>query len=231
MTLEQKMPTSRATESLSFGTMPRRDKAELTLSPSLARKLNADISSLVGTHVRVRVGNEDIGLTVSGIHNAGYDDIFFSSDIQERLCAQVAGDLTAIGFETESLSDIPVLHDEFASKGITVIDATETVTAVLDSFSRLRITFSAVSAAVAAVSSQPAARCAYVCRWNVLRNSACAVRSASPEAKCSASVAVRPHSLRLLQPSSALPSWPHFHSSPYRADTSHRQSQKLFSAH
>lgn len=151
-TIERKVPLPRATEALSFGTMPRREKREIALSPSLARKFTADISSLVGTEARVSVGGEELALTVSGIYNAGYDDVFLSSDIEERLCAQGEGDATAVSFEVRNLSDVPDVHRELAADGVDVVDASETVSASLESFEKLRMTFSVVSGAVAIAS-------------------------------------------------------------------------------
>lgn len=151
-TIGRKVPLPRATEALSFGAMPRREKREIALSPSLARKFTADISSLVGTEARVSVGSEELALTVSGIYNAGYDDVFLSSDIEERLCAQGEGDATAVSFEVRNLSDVPDVHRELAADGVDVVDASETVSASLESFEKLRMTFSVVSGAVAIAS-------------------------------------------------------------------------------
>lgn len=150
--IERKVPLPRATEALSFGAMPRREEQEIALSPSFARKFTADISSLVGTEARISIGNEELVLTVSGIYNAGYDDVFLSSDIEERLCAQTEGDATAVSFEARDLADIPNIHRELATDGTTVIDASEAVGASLESFEMLRATFSIVSGTVAIVS-------------------------------------------------------------------------------
>lgn len=148
----RKVPLPRANEALSFGSLPRREKREIALSPSLARKFTADISSLVGRNARITVDGEELSLTVSGIYNAGYDDVFLSSDIEERLCMRAGGNATAVSFEVRSLEDISDVHRELEADGITVIDASEVVDASLESFEMLRLTFSVVSGTVAAVS-------------------------------------------------------------------------------
>lgn len=150
--MERKVPLPRANESLSFGSMPRREKHEIALSPSLARKFTADISSLVGRDARVSVDGQEFSLTVSGIYNAGYDDMFLSSDIEERLCMQSMENATAVSFEVESLEDISDVHRELETDGIDVVDASDVVSASLESFEMLRLTFSVVSGSVAAVS-------------------------------------------------------------------------------
>lgn len=148
----RKVPLPCANEALSFGSMPRREKREIALSPSLARKFTADISSLVGQDARISVDGEELSLTVSGIYNAGYDDVFLSSDVEERLCMDAGGDTTAVSFEVRSLEDISDVHRELEADGIAVIDASEVVDASLESFEMLRLTFSVVSGTVAAVS-------------------------------------------------------------------------------
>ena len=150
--MERKVPLPRANESLSFGSMPRREKREIALSPSLARKFTADISSLVGRDAQVSVDGQEFSLTVSGIYNAGYDDMFLSSDIEERLCMQSMENATAVSFEVESLEDISDVHRELEADGIDAVDASDVVSASLESFEMLRLTFSIVSGSVAAVS-------------------------------------------------------------------------------
>lgn len=50
-----------------------------------------------------------------------------------------------MSFEVKHLADLPDMHAELSEDGFSVIDASETVKAALDAFSRLKTTFSAVA--------------------------------------------------------------------------------------
>lgn len=48
MTMPEKYPMPKTTESMSYGTMPRIQKNEIAITPSLAKKLNPQIDQLIG---------------------------------------------------------------------------------------------------------------------------------------------------------------------------------------
>ena len=75
---------AKATEKMSYGTMPKTGENEIALSPSLAKKFDNDISNLLGKELTLQYGGKEYTLTISGIFNAGYDDFFVSSDIEQK---------------------------------------------------------------------------------------------------------------------------------------------------
>ena len=151
--LAGKFPMPKATESLSYGVMPREGAAEIALTPSLAKKFAGEIQTLLGKTVVLEYGGETCPLTVSGIYNAGYDDFFVSADVERRLYQQLPDGQQnySISFDVGRFEDIVPVSNNLRLRGIEAKTAAGEVSALQSTFQRLNRLFFAVSALVLAV--------------------------------------------------------------------------------
>lgn len=151
--LAEKFPMPKATESLSYGVMPREGAAEIALTPSLAKKFAQDIQTLLGKTVVLEYGGETYPLTVSGIYNAGYDDFFVSADVERRLYQQLPDGQQnySISFDVGRFEDIVPVSSNLRLRGIEANTAAGEVSALQNTFQRLNRLFLAISALVLAV--------------------------------------------------------------------------------
>lgn len=145
-TMQEKYPMPKATESMSYGRMPRMGEQEIALSPSLAKKFDPTISKLIGKELILKVREQEYRLKVSGIFNAGYDDFFVSSDI-EQACYQglPPRDAYSVSFDVKSFEEIVPVGEMLKEKGIDCKNASEEAAALQDTFRRVSRLFIAVS--------------------------------------------------------------------------------------
>ena len=150
--LAEKFPMPKATESLSYGVMPREGAAEIVLTPSLAKKFAGEIQTLLGKTVVLEYGGETFPLTVSGIYNDGYDDFFISADVEQQLYQQLPGGRQnySISFDVGRFEDIVPMNNSLRLRGIEAKTAAEEVSALQNTFQRLNRLFLAISALVLA---------------------------------------------------------------------------------
>ncbi|MEG2377122.1 MAG: ABC transporter ATP-binding protein/permease [Clostridia bacterium] len=145
--IAEKFPASKATESLSYGVMPRRGAHEIALSPSLAKKFAADIQTLIGKELTLTHKNRQHKLTVSGIFNAGYDDFFLSSDTEQTLYSGMSGLKNySISYDVRAFNDIAAVSDALSLRGIDAKTASGEVSALQNTFSNLNKLFLIISA-------------------------------------------------------------------------------------
>lgn len=117
--MEEKYPTAKATEGLSYGVMPRIGKNEIAITPSLAKKFALDINSLIGKEVTISVNDGQHMLTVSGIYNAGYDDFLISSDTEQTLYTNITSkDNYSISYDVKEFEEIVPVSNLLKLKGI-----------------------------------------------------------------------------------------------------------------
>lgn len=143
--MAEKYPMAKATETLSYGVMPRRGEQEIALSPSLAAKFVKDIQSLIGKTVEVSCGEHTYSLTVSGIFNASYDDFYLSSDIEQKLYVGALGEAYAVSYDVIRFEDIPSVSDSLKEQELDPQDAAAQVDAFLSTFQNLRRLFLTIS--------------------------------------------------------------------------------------
>lgn len=142
VTMEEKLPMPKSSEELSYGVMPRRGRNEIALSPSLAKKFTAQIQTLPGSDLDVSVGAKTYTLTVSGIFNAGYDDFYVSSDVEQQFYEGMdQSDPESISFDIIKFSDIPLIGEELKAMGIDSVSAAAEVAALQESFTSLNRLF------------------------------------------------------------------------------------------
>ena len=148
-TLAEKLPLPKATESLSYGVMPRRGADEIALSPSLAKKFASDIQTLPGKTLTLTLGGKDYALTVSGIYNAGYDDFFVSSDVERQFYAGMEGEENdSISYDVKEFDDIVAVSNRLQLHKISSQNVSKEVFTLQETFRSLQRLFLIVSALV-----------------------------------------------------------------------------------
>lgn len=144
--LSEKFPMPKATESLSYGIMPRHGKAEIAITPSLAKKFDTNIKNLPGTSLLLKFAGESYKLTISGIYNAGYDDFFVSSDIEQLFYEKIPKEKNdAISYDVKEFEDIVAVSNRLELHGIKAKTAAEEVAALQQTFDRLQKLFFLIS--------------------------------------------------------------------------------------
>ena len=148
----EKYPMAKATENMSYGSMPEAGKKEIALSPSLAKKFENDISSLIGKEVTLNFGDKAYKLTISGIFNVGYDDFFVSSDIEQKFYQNVEKEKNyAISYDIKNFEDIVSVSQMLADKKIDSKTAAKEVEALQSTFNSLTRLFLIVSILILAI--------------------------------------------------------------------------------
>lgn len=141
------VPMPKTSESLSYGVMPRSDKNEIAITPSLAKKLNDDIIQLIGKTINLKVGEYKKKLTISGIYNAGYDSIFISSNIEKDIYNKVKHnkDIFSISYDVNTFEDVIAINDMLTKKNIDSTNASKEVNSLIDTFDNINRLFLIVS--------------------------------------------------------------------------------------
>ncbi|MEG0259309.1 MAG: ATP-binding cassette domain-containing protein [Lysinibacillus sp.] len=148
----EKYPMAKATENMSYGSMPEAGKKGIALSPSLAKKFGNDISSLIGKEVTLNYGDQDYSLTISGIFNAGYDDFFVSADIEQNFYQNVEKEKNySISYDVKHFEDIVSVSQMLVDKKIDSKTAAKEVKALQSTFNNLSRLFLIVSILILAI--------------------------------------------------------------------------------
>lgn len=143
---KEKIPMPRATENMSYGIMPRYGENEISITPSVGRKLTDNIRELIGQKITLKYDGHSFPLTISGIYNAGYDDFFISSDVEQSLYELERGEKPfSVSYDVTSFSDIVPVTDDLEKQNITTKTAVEQVAALEKTFSSVKKLFLAVS--------------------------------------------------------------------------------------
>lgn len=143
--MKDKYPMAKATEKMSYGVMPRRGEDEIALSPSLASKFAKNIQDLVGKNVELTYGGQTYLLTISGIFNAGYDEFFVSSDIEQKLYEGATGEAYSVTYDVKEFEDVAAVNEELAEQGVNSQNASAEVAAFLNTFQNLKRLFLIIS--------------------------------------------------------------------------------------
>lgn len=141
-TIAEKYPMPKTKESMSYGIMPRNDKKEIALTPSLAKKFNHKINDLIGKELTLEYDSHKYFLTVSGIYNAGYDDFFVSSDIEKNFYQGLENaTYYSINYDVKNFEDIVTISDELSKEKIQSENASEQVKTMQNTFSKIQTLF------------------------------------------------------------------------------------------
>ncbi|WP_232242469.1 ABC transporter ATP-binding protein/permease [Paenibacillus sp. GSMTC-2017] len=145
-TMAEKYPLPKATENMSYGTMPNTGEEQISLSPSLAKKFDNDISNLLGKELTLKHGEQEFMLTISGIYNAGYDDFFISSDIEQDFYKDREGERRySISYDVKNFEDIVSVSQMLTDKNIESKTSAKEVGALQSTFDSLSRLFLIVS--------------------------------------------------------------------------------------
>lgn len=144
--MDEKFPTPKATEGLSYGVMPRRGESEIALSPSLAKKFSENIQSLLGSQLELEVNGQKYSLAISGIYNAGYDDFFVSADIEQQIYETLPPQNNySISYDVKEFSDIVAVTNSLRLRGMSTVNASDEVYAFQNTFQSLNRLFLVIS--------------------------------------------------------------------------------------
>ncbi|MEK4231272.1 ABC transporter ATP-binding protein/permease [Solibacillus sp. FSL H8-0538] len=150
--LAEKYPMAKATEKMSYGAMPKIGKKEIALSPSLAKKFENDISSLIGKEVTLNYAGQEYTLTISGIFNAGYDDFFVSSYIEQEFYQNVKNEKNySISYDVKNFEDIVPVSQMLTDKKVDSKTAAKEVEVLQNTFNNLSRLFLIVSILILAI--------------------------------------------------------------------------------
>ena len=150
--LSEKYPMAKATEHMSYGAMPKTGENEIALSPSLAKKFENDISNLLGKEFTLNYGGKEYTLTISGIYNAGYDDFFISSDIEQAFYESMEGEKSySISYDVKNFEDIVSVSQMLTDKKIDSKNSAKEVGVLQGTFESLSRLFLTVSILILAI--------------------------------------------------------------------------------
>lgn len=139
----------KATQKLSYGTMPQIGKKEIALSPSLAKKFANQINTLIGKKLLFSYQNRDYLLTISGIFNGEYDDFFLSSDLEKKLYVNMKSEMPlSISFDAIEFCNIVPLNQMLLEQGVDCTTAAEEVSTLQHTFQNIQKVFAVISSIV-----------------------------------------------------------------------------------
>lgn len=150
--LGEKYPMAKATEHMSYGTMPKSGEKEIALSPSLAKKFGNNISQLPGEKLTLKYGENEYELTISGIYNAGYDDFFVSADVEQEFYQKLENEeIYSISYDVKDFEEIVSVSQMLADEKIDSKNFAKEVGALQSTFDNLSRLFLIVSILVLAI--------------------------------------------------------------------------------
>ncbi|HDR7367103.1 ABC transporter ATP-binding protein/permease [Bacillus toyonensis] len=151
-TMMEKYPMPKATESMSYGNIPKKGINEISLTPSLAAKFDKNIKSLIGQTLTLKYDGKEYKLTVSGIFNAGYDDFIVSSDIEQEFYKNRKDDTSySISYDVKSFDHIVSVSEKLKAKAIDSKNVSSEVAALQSTFNNLNRLFLIVSILIFAI--------------------------------------------------------------------------------
>lgn len=144
--MPEKLPMAKTTETMSYGVMPRKNKNEIALSPSLAKKFNKDIQGLIGEDLILKIDGKEVKLSISGIYNAGYDDFFISSDVEQSLYKNKSiEDAFSFSFDVKGFEQVIEVNNRLKGQDISAQTALKQVEALQNTFESLNRLFLSLS--------------------------------------------------------------------------------------
>lgn len=144
--LAEKYPTPKASEGLSYGTMPRKGENEIAITPSLAKKLDQTISNLLGEKIELTYQGKQMLLTICGIYNASYDDFIVSSDLEQSFYQALTDEKPySLTYDVTDFYDIIPIHNFLEEQGYEIKDTKEEASAFLRTFENITRLFFVIS--------------------------------------------------------------------------------------
>lgn len=148
----EKIPMPKAVETMSYGVMPRTGKNEIAMTPSLAKKFNSNIQELIGKSITLKINDKKVDLTISGIYNAGYDDFFVSSDVeQDFYSGKKEADAFSLSYDVKGFEDVIEVESKLSQSGITPQTAVKQVEVLQSTFDKINRLFKILSIIILAI--------------------------------------------------------------------------------
>ena len=141
ISLEELYPMPIALENLSYGRMPFRDADEIAMSAIFSKKLTEDIGSLIGQVIHFQ-GRD---LKISGIYNAPYDAVIFSSDIELELYKDALGEPYSTYYTVFDFRDVATVSQKITAETIEHSSAADQVNAILSALNQIQFIFTVLS--------------------------------------------------------------------------------------
>lgn len=144
--LPEKYPMKKLMERMSYGVMPRNGKAEIALSPSLAKNFSSNLEQLIGQKLRLSYKGKMVEVEVSGIYGAAYDDFYISSDIEQTWYQGMEEETPfSISFDVLNFEDIVPVYEMLKEDAWNVSMSYQEVGALQATFENLQSIFLFVS--------------------------------------------------------------------------------------
>lgn len=143
--IQEKCPTAKATQSMSYGVMPQYGQNQIALSPSLAKKVMTNFNELIGKEIILNYHGQDYTLVVSGIFNYDFDDFLVSSDIEQLFYQNIQNEGYSISYDVKNFEDIIPVHEMIKDNGFDSKDAIQEVEAFQRTFQSVQRLFLIVS--------------------------------------------------------------------------------------
>ncbi|MGL4762273.1 MAG: ATP-binding cassette domain-containing protein [Sarcina sp.] len=145
--IKEYLPFAKSKESISYGTMPKNDKNEIAITPSIAKKFRSEINTLINEKIKIKVGSYEKELIISGIYNASYDSVFVSSNIEKEIYNTLGKnkDLFSISYDVKNFEDVVAINNLLNENGIKSINANKEVQNLLNTFSKINKLFLVIS--------------------------------------------------------------------------------------
>lgn len=145
-TMAEKYPMAKATEKMSYGVMPKIGENQIALSPSLAKKFDGQISNLIGKSLTLKYEEYEYTLTISGIFNAGYDDFFVSSDIEQKFYEGIEKSKPySVSYDVKDFENIVPVTMFLKENNLSPQTAADEVDTMQNTFSNIRTLFFIIS--------------------------------------------------------------------------------------
>lgn len=152
ITLGEKYPLPRAKEVMSYGRMPSKGLQEIALSGTLAKQFAPEINQLIGKNLKATVNQKTYNLKVSGIYNAGYDDMYVSSDVEQGFYQKRAKEpWQGITFDVKNFEEIVPVYESLVASEVTPEMGVTEVKTMLASFTKIKSIFTIISLLVLGV--------------------------------------------------------------------------------
>ena len=141
-----------AVESMNIGVMPR--DGEISITPSLAKQLAADIRTLIGKEIIFACGDFSKTLTVSGIFNGSFDDYYLDASTEQELykALQITENPVSVAYKVNGFHQVLEVEKHLIREGIIPITASKQVESLKIAFEKLQTLFVVVSVFIVAIS-------------------------------------------------------------------------------
>ena len=150
--ISEKIPMPKATESMSYGVMPKAGANEIAFTPSIAKQFSTDISKLINEKITLVIGEVEYQFTISGIYNAGYDDYFISSDVEQAMYLKLGSENPySISFDVKEFEEVVTVFNQLADENVTAKMANVQVESLVDNFNSISRLFTVISILIVAI--------------------------------------------------------------------------------